>query len=65
MGASQKPIDRARGAEHVDSAKSAGLRYVRDTMPGIRRLGAPGEFSYVDAEGNPVTERARSKNLEI
>lgn len=39
----------------LDSAKAAGLRYVCDTTtPGIRRLGRPGKFRYVTAEGKRV-----------
>jgi DNA topoisomerase I len=42
-----------------DSARLAGLRYVHvDTTPGLRRLGAPKRFRYVDAAGRPVRDAA-------
>lgn len=54
--------------EHMDSAEAAGLRYVSDTMPGIRRKGTGKGFTYVDAGGTPIqngTELARIKALVI
>lgn len=47
-----------RNSEHLDSAKAAGLRYVTDAMPGIRRRRSGGGFSYTDAAGRPI--RAKS-----
>ena len=50
------------------AAKSAGLRYVNDTRPGIRREGGPGAFRYVDAAGASVADEAtlaRIKSLVI
>ncbi|HEY0491738.1 MAG TPA: DNA topoisomerase IB [Telluria sp.] len=50
------------------AAKSAGLRYVSDTRPGISRQGSPGAFHYVDAGGDKVTDEvtlARIKSLVI
>jgi DNA topoisomerase-1 len=47
----------------------AGLRYVSDDrMPGIRRLGSPGRFRYVRADGRKVSNAAdlgRIKSLVI
>jgi DNA topoisomerase-1 len=40
--------------EPQESAKAAGLRYVSDDMPGIRRKPAGKGFRYVDVEGKPV-----------
>ena len=37
----------------VDEAKNAGLRYVSDAMPGIRRLPHRGGFRYVAPDGAP------------
>lgn len=51
-----------------ESAKEAGLRYVSDTQPGIRRIRRGKGFSYKDAEGKPVRDRetlARIKSLAI
>ena len=39
------------------SAKEAGLRYVSDAQPGIRRKRSGKGFRYVDAEGKPVRNR--------
>ena len=41
----------------VESARAAGLRYVSDTMPGIRRRRTGAGFRYVDEEGRPVRDR--------
>lgn len=38
----------------VESAKAAGLRYVTDDEPGIRRLKRGKGFTYVDPQGNVV-----------
>lgn len=43
--------------EHLESAKAAGLRYVSDAMPGIRRKRRGTGFSYVDPDGRTVRER--------
>ncbi|HEY8965679.1 MAG TPA: hypothetical protein VIM58_04500, partial [Candidatus Methylacidiphilales bacterium] len=40
------------------AARSAGLRHVADTAPGIRRLGAPGRFRYRAPSGAPVRDKA-------
>src|SRR5438105_2620150 len=52
----------------AQSARAAGLRYVSDELPGIRRTGKPGRFRYVAASGNTVRDRetlARIKSLVI
>lgn len=49
-------------------AKQAGLRYVSDTMPGIRRQKVGRGFSYFDTEGQRIqddNERDRIKQLVI
>ena len=61
--AEKEPID-----EHVASALEAGLRYVTDAMPGIRRKRVGGGFSYVGPNRQPVTDPdvlARIKSLVI
>ena len=40
------------------SAEAAGLRYVRDNEPGIRRMRAGKGFRYVDPEGKTVSDKA-------
>jgi DNA topoisomerase-1 len=50
------------------SAAAAGLRYVSDTAPGVRRLARGDSFRYVDAQGRPVRDRAtlaRIRSLAI
>jgi len=54
--------------EPVDSAKAAGLRYVTDDRPGIKRVKRRGGFSYVDTAGKPIgddKEIARIRKLAI
>jgi DNA topoisomerase-1 len=64
---SRLPLDRIV-EDPVDSAKSAGLRYVTDAGPGIRRLRRGKSFRYVDAEGRPIRDGkiiARIRSLVI
>jgi DNA topoisomerase-1 len=54
--------------EHVESAEAAGLRYVSDTMPGIRRKRAGRGFVYLRPDGSVInngTELKRIKALVI
>ena len=39
-----------------DAAESAGLRYVTDTRPGIRRRKSGNGFTYTRADGSRLTE---------
>jgi DNA topoisomerase-1 len=50
----------ASGAiDPIKSAKAAGLRYINDqSTPGIRRLGKPNHFQYLDPRGRPIRNRA-------
>ena len=41
-------------ADPAEAAKAAGLRYVSDTTPGIRRRRAGKGFSYVGSDGTPI-----------
>ena len=52
----------------IDSARAAGLRYVGDGAPGLRRRRAGKGFSYVGLDGKPIrdpTILARIKSLAI
>jgi DNA topoisomerase-1 len=52
----------------IESAKVAGLRYVSDATPGIRRLKRGENFRYVDPDGKPVRDKdtlARIRSLAI
>ena len=40
----------------VESAKAAGLRYVSDRRPGLRREPDGEDFRYLDKDGQPVTD---------
>lgn len=44
--------------EYVGAARAAGLLYVTDSMPGIRRRRHGRGFSYVDARGTVIQDRA-------
>ena len=52
----------------VAFARSAGLRYVSDSKPGISRMQDGDGFHYIDAHGAPITDEAtlaRIKSLVI
>ena len=52
----------------AEAAKAAGLRYVADTMPGIRRLRQGKGFRYVTPDGKPLRDPdalARIRSLVI
>lgn len=54
--------------EGPQAAKAAGLRYTTDAIPGIRRVKRRGGFSFIAADGAPITDRkeiARIKSLAI
>jgi len=64
--ASRPLADRAQ--DPAGAAQAAGLRYVSDTMPGIRRRKAGSGFSYVGPDGAPVraaADLARIRSLAI
>jgi DNA topoisomerase-1 len=55
-------------SEPVVAAKAAGLRYVTDDKPGIRRERQGDGFTYIDKAGDPVEDEAtlaRIKSLVI
>ncbi|HXG64919.1 MAG TPA: DNA topoisomerase IB [Blastocatellia bacterium] len=55
-------------ADPVASARAAGLRYVTDAGPGIRRKRAGKGFAYIGVDGRPVRDRevlGRIKALAI
>jgi DNA topoisomerase I len=54
--------------EPAQSAAAAGLRYVSDTIPGIRRRRAGKGFAYLGQDGKPIRDRetlARIRSLAI
>lgn len=48
---------RDHGTDEFSVAKQAGLRYVTDALPGIRREGQPGRFRYIDRLGRVLRDR--------
>jgi DNA topoisomerase-1 len=69
MARTRKTIQRPEiVTDPAQSAKEAGLRYVTDTQPGIRRKKAGRGFRYLNAEGKPVRDEetlARIRSLVI
>lgn len=51
-------------ADPPAAAKAAGLRYVHDDRPGIRRAPAKDGFDYVDAKGQRVDDEATLKRIK-
>lgn len=47
----------------VESAKAAGLRYVSDRRPGIRRKRAGKAFSYIGTDGKVIRDEAEIKRI--
>ena len=55
-------------AEELEAARAAGLRYVNDAMPGMRRVARGGGFAYLDKDDKPVRDEetlARIRKLAI
>lgn len=55
-------------AEPIEAARAAGLHYVMDDRPGIRRVKARAGFRYVDPAGKPISNKdevARIRSLAI
>ncbi|WP_372424940.1 DNA topoisomerase IB [Salinarimonas chemoclinalis] len=48
----------------VDAARSAGLTYVTDEMPGIRRRRSGRGFTYVDPKGRRIEDPAEIRRLK-
>jgi DNA topoisomerase I len=51
-------------SEPLDSARQAGLRYMTDDRPGIRRLKVRGHFRYVAPDGKALTDRAEIARIK-
>jgi DNA topoisomerase-1 len=54
---------RAQSLEPRDSAASAGLRYVTDRMPGIRRVRVGNGFRYVTPQGSTIRDKAELRRI--
>ncbi|WP_306397881.1 DNA topoisomerase IB [Telluria beijingensis] len=65
---SEQPDDESVPSDPPTAARAAGLRYVHDDRPGIRREAIKDGFRYVDAHGEPVADEdalARIRRLAI
>ena len=49
--------------EHVESAEAAGLRYVTDAAPGIRRKRHGRGFTYVGADGQVIRDKVELERI--
>ncbi len=49
--------------EHVEAAQAAGLRYVTDSSPGIRRRRRGRGFAYVRPDGEPLRDRGELERI--
>jgi len=49
--------------EPIATAKAAGLRYISDTMPGIRRVKRGAHFAFVAPSGKPIKDEAEIKRI--
>src|SRR5579862_6537530 len=47
----------------VAAAKAAGLRYVTDQMPGIRRISRGKTFAYLAADGSEISDEDELKRI--
>ncbi len=48
----------------VEAAEAAGLNYVHDDEPGIRRKKRGDTFSYIDIDGKPMGDRETLKRID-
>jgi len=63
-----EPLTAAAELDPIETAREAGLRYVNDTQPGIRRKRHRSGFRYVDSHDRPVRDPdtlARIRSLAI
>ena len=54
---------RPERARNVTSAQDAGLRYVSDRRPGIRRVMGPVGFKYISSTGRPIRNKSEIGRL--
>ena len=59
----EQPGEDSVAVAPVESARAAGLRYVSDTSPGIRRKRAGKHFSYIGLDGKPVHDRQELQRI--
>lgn len=56
-------MEQSTDQEYVSSARAAGLFYVTDEMPGIRRRRHGRGFSYVDPDGSTIRDREKLRRF--
>ncbi len=57
-------VDPAELADPAESARAAGLRYVSDLTPGIRRKRSGKAFTYEDPDGQTVRDKETLKRIK-
>jgi len=57
-------VDPADLVDPLDSARAAGLRYVTDLSPGIRRKRAGKAFAYSAPDGSPIRDRETIRRIQ-
>ena len=62
-GEPRSPHETPGPLDPVGSARAAGLRYLTDDRPGLRRRRAGRGFRYVDADGKPVRDAEALRRL--
>lgn len=62
MTGAKTPLEAVTDPE--ESAKLAGLRYITDSEPGIRRKGTGKGFRYIDADGRPIRNTDDVKRIK-
>ena len=62
--AAQQDSTTIPNADPPTAARAAGLRYVHDDRPGIRREAVKDGFRYLDAKGEPVEDEATLKRIK-
>lgn len=50
-------VTSAHPDDALHAAKDAGLRYITDSAPGIRRVPAGDDFTYIGVDGQPLTDQ--------
>lgn len=61
---SSPPLALVSQPDPIKSAKLVGLRYVRDDSPGFQRKRTSRGFSYLDAQGNRITDTNDLKRIK-
>jgi DNA topoisomerase I len=57
-------VDAGQLVDPVESARAAGLRYVSDLSPGIRRKRAGKSFSYLSQDGETIHDRETIRRIK-